>query len=980
MADPLTDEGLYSIWPVPMPSDPDLIVITGAVPIELSDVVPGAGTELILYADVVTISKDIQRPEGLLTVFARTIQTKSPVTLDVSGREGRSYPPGDSAQRGTDDNNDDGGPGGTGGSGANGGVGDPGGSVRLFAGSYSGPALTIVADGGVGGRGQDGGPGGQAGRGVAGNDAPTDIQQPEHAIPGHHYRYDGTPGQQGGQGGAGGAPGWGGNGGSAGTIVVKLADGGSVDRFALRTSGGSVGQTGTSGTGGARGGGGHGGQNTLCELFEGESGGTVWVCSYGHSRFCGDVDAQRFCVDPPGYQPDGPPGGDPDTPAQPAPPAPTRGADQTPTVLTAAPYTTLAPALSASQVFAWFQMVLHATERYYLAEQYDETVARLTWLISMTAAPPQLGPKPTDPWTDADTQELQALHLHCVTLLAQLRAGLDFYGHPKNYIPVISFHEYQTDLNVLVQFASLVESAYAKYFAKDQKQEVRQAQLASMVAQDQSNIKRWQTEIASFGQQVANVQDELAGLAQRIQEQQRELLGPDSAQFQKAVYDGSQVGCGWEEILTAVLSIAGLATGVDDIASIISAAAEAGEIAEEALTLANIIKQIQRVKKDIESIVAGWQAIEKLITSDTPNAAKLVMNAQDLEANEQQFDQQMQPYLNSTNPDIRAAAKIFQTQMHAFMDLVQTSNQKLLDINGLQLRIVKLQDTIARKQKEIARLQNMMVGDYDPTIAPYAAYMGHAYSVIRDELLLETYDEARAFEYWALQPLTLDQLLGSGAPLAVTVAAFAGVQAQVETLKQDVQTSRGTDKPPYEDIEWAVPPAAFQHILTEPSKQKHVVALNLPPALPTTPADKNPFHDKAIVGVTKVQAWVTGAKTSGNQLTLTLIHTGTAQVVDLDGTLWNFTHDPVKVPFQYNMASGSVTVDGTISTSSVDKDDYINYSPFTTWLIVLDPDPAVNTDLDVTGVTGITLKFWGNAFVFNHARRKFAVASAPGRR
>lgn len=164
----------------------------------LSSSTAGGGVDLILIADVITISGKISLPGRNVTLAARKVIAKEGSTVDCSGESGTAH------RNRADDGRT---PGADGKDGATGDRGKRGGDIRVAAGEIVGP-LHLRSNGGDGAKGQTGGTGAIGQTGDAGSSA-DEFHGPQH----------GARGKKGATGGSGGR---GGDGGATGLIAVSV--------------------------------------------------------------------------------------------------------------------------------------------------------------------------------------------------------------------------------------------------------------------------------------------------------------------------------------------------------------------------------------------------------------------------------------------------------------------------------------------------------------------------------------------------------------------------------------------------------------------------------------------------------------------------------------------------------------------------------------------------------------------------------------
>ena len=181
------------------------LVVTGTNVDINASIIAGMGQRnLYVRGFNVSISASINQPERDIRIFCHTLTLKRNITIDVSGKKGPGWPNAKASPKPL---------------GSNGATGDPGragtnaGKILISAEQVVGNALSLIANGGEGGKGQTGGVGRQGKTGPAGKN-------------GIKFTLDRDQGEKGGrglQGGSAGQGGSGGQGGNGGTILLNVA-------------------------------------------------------------------------------------------------------------------------------------------------------------------------------------------------------------------------------------------------------------------------------------------------------------------------------------------------------------------------------------------------------------------------------------------------------------------------------------------------------------------------------------------------------------------------------------------------------------------------------------------------------------------------------------------------------------------------------------------------------------------------------------
>ena len=239
---PGTDE-FYTIQRV---EDAQGVTIT-TTDLVLTQAYVSAGKNLTIYGDEVEIGEDIRLAGHNVVINARIIRARKSASIDTSGgAPDIDHPPGDAAPTG-EFHQELGSNGGPGGDGAAGTDGHAAGAISLFAERYElGGELRLVANGGVGGRGQNGGKGGDGHQGAPGEETSAILPDPFIHYP-EKYPSDG---RNGGNGGAGGRAGKSGNGGAGGQITVRYVVARDEKLIRMQCDAGKPGEVAAAGKGG----------------------------------------------------------------------------------------------------------------------------------------------------------------------------------------------------------------------------------------------------------------------------------------------------------------------------------------------------------------------------------------------------------------------------------------------------------------------------------------------------------------------------------------------------------------------------------------------------------------------------------------------------------------------------------------------------------------------------------------------------------
>lgn len=843
--------------------------------------------DLVVAGDVVTVDQEIALPGRSVTLNARRIVGGG--TIDVSAST--ASPDYEAEKRAKDGSMPTGfgGQGSDGTNGAAGGEGKPAGRICIVAESIEGP-LALPAVGGQGGRGEDGGNGGRGHDGMPGADAKIRKAMNDRIVAGP------TSGNRGGDGGKGGDGGRGGNGGAGGTIQVNWITGQGPDVLG-DFRGGAAGAGGAAGTGGEKGSGGPGGRQAKCRSYP-AAGDVITDCDLTDQREASGKDGNAGAA-----------GGVPETAA--------RGRDGSvdSRAISYVEYASSHPVPIEQRL-----LVLHKAKLAYLAGRYEEARDLALWLYRVTPAA-----RPPAALAGAPASEWAALHARAETLLAQLNNGLDYYGYPQDHVPLVSLRYYQAQISSMLALGIGIEQGYQEYLKADKDQQKQRAAVRRVLDAADQALKGLLTSKTRAGSDKTAAQDTIEKLSADLAVQERILLAAQE-KFQDALaaYLELQV---FTSVLKAMPSL--ILMGVDAYRATKGIFDVVGYVGEASATVKGLVEKIEVVGKAVGGLKGKMGSIEKFNTPDTPDRYKLVMDRDE-------FDSMMKEFV-AQYPE----AQDYERQMHAYMDVIQSRNQKVMQYDSLALKEADLEAQIEQKQSEIMRVKDAWAREVDPSAPVVRTFMYDLYVGVKARILDYLYQENQAFNYWALARSGFDVADNSIAELAVFHTDLQG-----DII--DLMNARGKPTQPFRNVEIVLResdmPAAFE--LFRASRRLSF----------SVPVTDSRFLGLAQAIATRFAVAIPGASTQNGTLYSLLRHNGQATFMTADGREQVFSHSQVTALYTYKISSGEYVAGGSLGG---EKDEYIGLSPFACWTLEL-PD-RVNPGLSLDQVTEVTIRFSGRA-------------------
>lgn len=936
------------------------------------------GTEF-LDDKYVTVYADTVRIVGTLHclgayIFARQVigqegssSHNASACIDVSGAKGspdhkvddHPLPAQGASERGKD--------------GAKGGDGQNGGDVQIIAEDILG-RLDIMANGGRGGRGQNGGAGGPGKDGTDGQDATGGMGQVYRFWGSHEYHtndrpvvegecFEGEPGGRTTHPGGGGKGGVGGNGGQAGNVSISTCN--KIVRFppeAELTPGLYMGLTTThrglfiesqGGKGGAPG--------EVAHLYTNPQpgkGGKNWFSGDWHGRdgyICGQNAANR------GFEPYAPGELDVYLPKNYA----KAGKTQSDSITSVNQFDYNQTGELADISFCL--MLLHKVQLDYFSENYEACYPRLIWLVKLTSTAsgtkvPPLGHTgyPSPGYMPGSEEEWISIHNQARALLSQLYAGLDFFGHPQNYVPRIAYSSYKEVIKSLIDLGTLIEAQYNTYRQHQDAAQIQLGDLRIAISQSKTLIVHLEDEGAQIQVEISSLAKDIVAMRDQAFAYEKLLYNADLT-FQEAVNNqNNQSSCSFGNTLKAVFSVmtvpASLSSGFGAVSNLVNLSEGKLDAQFQQSLEADhsdkplLLRKVEVAGQDFEGISKAWGKISGQVPDRADNAKILV--------SQENFEKTLKPYL-----DLPQAQK-YKDLMRSYVELVTTRNSKIADYTSKQKRIDVMNADILQNKEQIKRMQNIGETLVDPGLVETKVFLGRLYTGAKTNLVQLLYQERRAWEYWALRRHDFSVSDQDIAGLAALHGIFINDELSIKNSRNrsdqpldniTVNVSDGSE------MTEGVPPATrLPHAIVMHdafNNFRDPLSLDFGRISFFVPIDY-PSINLGFAGVTvkQVNIEIPGLKTDAAQLKISLLHSGKALFRDTQGNKIEFQHNSVDTEIVYKLKSTGLSTpinNNLIGTNN----EYAYLSPFTVWTLFI--NPSFHPALNLTEVSHISLTFSG---------------------
>ncbi|MEO6979923.1 MAG: hypothetical protein ABI113_16155, partial [Mucilaginibacter sp.] len=339
--------------------------------------------------------------------------------------------------------------------------------------------LVVLAKGGRGGQAQDGHIGMQ---GAAGNAGQTRTMD--------RIAANGGQGQQGGRGGDAGQ---GGTGGKGGAVEIRVMKG--AAQVYYYTGGGDGGPRGIGGAGGPGGVGGAAG--VWLRKNPNPSGLPLFFDEPGNEGPQGPGGSQAVFMGNLGLQ----------------------GTDNTSNT-DSGNYGILAQGAYAEQLLITQRAAQFAYINATKPEDYEYPVALAVWLNNISSAILADDFK-AGQWNDDTKPIAKSIRDFSDTMLGNFARGLDFYGHYRNWTPILSLDSYQQRIDQLLALGKIIEDQYNRYQDDATRTTERLEAIGAVKDKLAADMKREDDEIKELLEQIVRLDKMVADLDNTLQEQNK---------------------------------------------------------------------------------------------------------------------------------------------------------------------------------------------------------------------------------------------------------------------------------------------------------------------------------------------------------------------------------------------------------------------------------------------------------------------------
>ncbi|RXS80450.1 hypothetical protein EST92_17550 [Streptomyces sp. TM32] len=556
--------------------------------------------------------------------------------------------------------------------------------------------------------------------------------------------------------------------------------------------------------------------------------------------------------------------------------------------------------------------------------------------------------------------QLRHIHVQCTALLAQLHSGQDSYGYEPHTVPLGSFQFYKDTLDRMIGNFDDIERNYHAYFEKlvrnaasmDQIRNAREQNTAT-VAEARERLRLVQATIPGMAFIIAGYESVLPDLRARLDVKIAEFTDRLHAkfdfEFDHLVSALTTLAFAPESKFMMLMQAGGfLYQGTSTLAD------ESGvEVKRDYL-----IREAKTVGGDIDALLEGYRSLDNgTYQPEDPGAGKLI-------AEETQFRNTFQRFKNSMGNELREVEEA----LTAYIEKIQERNNQILRYNAAIILAARDASTIKATEERSAALDERALATMDPGLPDLVSFVSRLYYASRDHIMRTLNLTARAYRFWALSDRNLiAEAYGDKGVSDIGHAALVHASNTILNAYGQAVEKFGTGSTPF-----PAKPRDQGLLLEIPDYQVEMFRecrnITVSPVLARAETDleESLFARMSNVRVSRVRAWIKGARTRSNQLRVRITHTGPETIVGTNGSEFEFDHEPVVKNFMYDLASGRIFQDADFGIEPIrdpGSQTYAPVGPFATWQIEV--EPSANPGVDLSGVTGVTLEFHGSSYAFH---------------
>jgi hypothetical protein len=566
-------------------------------------------------------------------------------------------------------------------------------------------------------------------------------------------------------------------------------------------------------------------------------------------------------------------------------------------------------------------MMLQASTRDYLNQDFDGALQRLIWLKAILNSCLNAPPSPKTPPSDIDRYQTYSEKID--TLIRQLNLGLDYYAQPLNAVPLLSVDFYRALIKEMIGYGTDIQTAYLDYTAVQRDNNKAKEALATAMTKALLSIQNMQSQADQLLTQQQPLTDSIVRLGVSLNDVWQQLMSAD-ANF-KAAVASKGAGCDFKQIITICAAIGTLVMSGGTTAALIGTAISALEkqplkygdgkpVGDDFKGFEFKVNTVVAAGSGIGSFADAFNKVRGALKPKTggvdalpSDEAKIVASADDVEA-------QLKPFLELPE------AKNYDALIRSFVSVSQARNNKILEYNNLLGQWQGLNADIAQTQKEADAAQSAYALLQDPFVAEAQNFMAKAWIDSKTTIIRALYDIYRSYQYYSLNT----------APLPINDFSIASLEAAQQNVLGLYAASKAAFGAAPSNMRLRIDLLPY---IPKGSLAKFRTSGKVSVSLPPNQVDLSPYTN---VRATRIGLEMRDAHGPPKRMQANIIHEGLALIFDASRRPHVFSHVAVPVPFEIN--NGKTVIDGSVAANerdgnSSDANDYDGLTPYGPWAI-----------------------------------------------
>jgi hypothetical protein len=513
----------------------------------------------------------------------------------------------------------------------------------------------------------------------------------------------------------------------------------------------------------------------------------------------------------------------------------------------------------------------------------------------------------------------------------RITQGLDYFGHPWNWTPLVPLGEYMKEGKRLIENARRLEDVYKEYTKVVKKQQEAQATFNNAVQAGQAGKAEAGNALEKLIADRAIINSDLGTLQKAVLEQEQKLAdeAKEFVEVLRKELDAESVAKLFDLIKNGVSLVA-------DVAKIVMApelSAALGTLSTEAAALEKIKKdgyeaddedngagkkekkgkddkkgkgdKKEKDKKDKEvdlgklfgsltdiwkkgvTVVDNFNDLNDLGKQYQEAAKKYGFGNALLVMSREEFDEKLESVYKKVPKDAEKYKKIFSD----YKSMVESYQRKYQELLVSFINEVSIGTDIIGMEAEITSLAQKMRDSADPGLPEFRTYIYGLYNGAKIMLLDFIYQEYQALRYAALSD---DALVLRG---DTTVAELENAHTTAYNQMLSALNDRDTPVQKFKRLTIELRRESFPEQFAKlEAGEKAVFALSW-----SNPVVREQLGAYAAITVEQCRVHLPLARAKKGQVHVEISHAGAATIIDSHGRMRDFQHQPTKIYYEYKV-------------------------------------------------------------------------------